>query len=215
MFLGRLALALACCLLPLAGWSETEHGRVCVLETTDSLRDLLVTSNAGWARGDSEALEASRRGLALIESGKSTAADWRLLNSSSSEQARTVLHLRLGLMLRQEDAGTATLHLQTAARGTGPVTRDPLLYVTLGELYIAEYQKAWTEKYSMDPESAEAAAAGSSLDLRAEAILDVLARAAALSGQSGARLRTLYVQRRGSETGLQEFVNSALSRPLP
>lgn len=128
--------------------------------------------------------------------------------------------------VREFEAGQTLARLLPALRRLGsPESKDPDAYAAVAAAYEVRYEgmRAEGEKVSRPWDAAEALAA--QLDLTADRLIDLYARAVAACGTRAAcqspravwlkRLTELYRLRRGgTDAGLEEMIRGALERPL-
>lgn len=173
-----------------------------------------------------DALNYAKKAIQLLESGK-TVNDWQPL--SGKDEALAYLHYTVGYLTVETDPASALSHLIKAAQTETPLKKSALTYGYIGGAYesgpyakLAEAYKVYTDK----EETPESKLALANINQVVDRMIDAYARAVALAGSDAAlatqkagwteRLTEWYKFRHNkSDAGMNEFVASVLSKPLP
>lgn len=204
---------------------------------TDEPNNLRVQIDLGYAgylaasakneQFNSTALDYARKAIQQIESGK-TPGDWAPFKGKDDTLA--YLHYAAGFLTLKTDPNQAIDSLLKAAQLESDIKKTASTYYFLAAAYESgPYKTLSTEyqaKYANKPETPESKAALEKLNVVMDRIIDAYARAIAAAGTDPktqqnrtdwtAKLSTYYKFRHeGSDTGMTEFINGALQKPLP
>ena len=173
------------------------------------------------------ALDSARKAIQQIEAGKAP-ADWAPFKGKDDTLA--YLHYAVGFLTLKTDPNQAIDSLLKAAQLESDIKKTASTYYFLAVAYESgPYKTLSTEyqaKYANKPETPESKAALEKLNVVMDRIIDAYARAIAAAGTDPktqqnrtdwtAKLSTYYKFRHeGNDTGMTEFINGALQKPLP
>jgi tetratricopeptide (TPR) repeat protein len=173
------------------------------------------------------ALDYARKAIQQIEAGKAP-AEWTPFKGKDDTLA--YLHYAVGFLTLKTDPNQAIDSLLKAAQLDSDIKKTASTYYFLAVAYESgPYKTLSTEyqaKYANKPETPESKAALEKLNVVMDRIVDAYARAIAAAGTDPktqqnrtdwtAKLSTYYKFRHeGSDTGMAEFINGALQKPLP
>jgi tetratricopeptide (TPR) repeat protein len=173
------------------------------------------------------ALDYARKAIQQIEAGKAP-ADWAPFKGKDDTLA--YLHYAVGFLTLKTDPNAAIDSLLKAAQLESDIKKTASTYYFLAAAYESgPYKTLSTEyqaKYANKPETPESKAALEKLNVVMDRIIDAYARAIAAAGTDPktqqnrtewtAKLSSYYKFRHeGSDTGMTDFINSALQKPLP
>lgn len=215
-------------------------GKALTAAEPDNLTVLLALTNAGYLNSisgkaankslDPDAINFARRALALIESGKGTPDDFKLLGAANKEEAVAGLNYRLGILSRGTSSDDAVNHLLKVAQSNSTLKNDPSLYFYLAQAYATgEYKRLaddYNTRFAGKEETDESRMAQAKLNASLDRILDAYARSVALNtktdaasvafkNETQATLANYYKQAKGSDAGLNEFISGSATRRLP
>lgn len=173
-----------------------------------------------------EAVQYARKGLQLLESGK-TLDDWGPLQNK--DVATAYLNYTIGALTVEKDPSAALKNLIKSAQFETPLKKSAFTYALIAGAYetgpYAKQSAEYKEKYSGKDETPESKLALANINQLVDRMIDGYARAVALAGtdsklapQKAAwneNLTNLYKYRHESETGLNEMIAGILSKPLP
>jgi hypothetical protein len=208
-----------------------EIGRESLKKNAENFYVLATLAQAGYAQaqaGDAslnaETIDYTKRAVALAEAEKFSNAD----PFASVAEARGFLNFALGWFLRGQAAADADAALVRAVKSGTRYKDDALTYNLLGIAILKQYAQVSTEyneKFGGKQASPEQQAMLQRVVRLSERAVDAYARAVALTTkpeqQEGrakmmAQLTQLYKNfHNGSEEGLNDFIASVLSKPLP
>jgi hypothetical protein len=208
-----------------------EIGREALKKNAENFYVLATLAQAGYAQaqaGDAslnaETIDYTKRAVALVEAEKFSNAD----PFASVAEARGFLNFALGWFLRGQAAADADAALVRAVKSGTRYKDDALTYNLLGIAILKQYAQVSTEyneKFGGKQASPEQQAMLQRIVRLSERAVDAYARAVALTTkpeqQEGrakmmAQLTQLYKNfHNGSEEGLNDFIASVLSKPLP
>jgi hypothetical protein len=208
-----------------------EIGRESLKKNAENFYVLATLAQAGYAQaqaGDAslnaETIDYTKRAVALVEAEKFSNAD----PFASVAEARGFLNFALGWFLRGQAAADADAALVRAVKSGTRYKDDALTYNLLGIAILKQYAQVSTEyneKFGGKQASPEQQAMLQRIVRLSERAVDAYARAVALTTkpeqQEGrakmmAQLTQLYKNfHNGSEEGLNDFIASVLSKPLP
>ncbi|HZH30776.1 MAG TPA: hypothetical protein VEY11_08430 [Pyrinomonadaceae bacterium] len=175
------------------------------------------------------ALGYAKRAIEMLEAGK-TPTEWVLFKSK--DEALAYLNFAVGeYMIKSDPAGAVAYYLKSFALDS-PVKTTAGAYARLAAAYqVGQYdplQKAFTAKYGGKPETEESKFALNNLNQVIDRVIDAYARAINLSAndtnpkvvaERKGWLETLTgfykFRNNDSVTGLDTFIASATSKPLP
>jgi hypothetical protein len=207
------------------GWS----GYLASTKNNDSFN----TEAAAYARQALQRIESGRQPMVLDANGKEVVS-WAPF--TSREDAIGGLNFALGSFatkLKKPEEAAVYFH-KAAQQQTGFTGKEPSTYANLGGAYaqFAEYKKLIQDYQTLVTKDANAAGSDEAkailarLDPMTDRIIDAYARAIALAGTNAnyatakadwmKRLTDFYKFRNNNaDTGLNEFVASVLSKPMP
>ncbi len=173
------------------------------------------------------ALGYAKRAIEMLEGGK-TPSEWVLFKSR--DEALGYLNFAVGeYMIKSDPAGAIPYYLKSLALES-PVKTTAAAYARLAAAYqVGQYdplQKDFTAKYGGKPETDESKFALNNLNQVMDRVIDAYARAVNLAGtdpklaeDKKVWLETLTgfykFRNNDSTTGLDAFIASATSKPLP
>lgn len=184
--------------------------------------DSAVAGKTGLA---SEASDYARLAIKLLESGKVAKPD----PFKNMEVARGFLNFALAWFVKDDKPLEAAAAFEKAVKADGPYRTDPSAYHRLGVSILkgefAQLSTQYNEKFGGKPSSPEQTAMLNRIQHLVEQTIDAYARAVALSTkpeQQEARakiltqLTALYKSfHNNSDAGLDEFIATVLSKPIP
>jgi len=182
-------------------------------------------SRAGRPTYDVEAVDYTRRAIALLDSDKLTKTD----PFTNKELGRGFLNFALGWFLRAKAPTEAAEAFVAAAKSDSTYKTNPATYNLLGNTIIkGEYTTLsveYNEKFGNKPPSPEQQAMLEKIMKVGERAIDAYARAIALTTQPDqqegkakilAQLTNLYKGfHNNSDAGLAELIAGVLAKPLP
>jgi hypothetical protein len=172
-------------------------------------------------------ISAIKRTLALIDSGK-TADTWYI--APNQAEAKRTLEFYAAYMTKEETPAETASVMRRLAESSLSLSKDPGTYYALGfSLYRSAYKKSYedyTALCSAKNSTPECDAAYKKTVDNLDRVMNAFARAIAFAkddqrsarfaAQSRTNLTELYKQtHNGSDEGLDQFIASVLSRPLP
>jgi tetratricopeptide (TPR) repeat protein len=173
-----------------------------------------------------DALGYARKAIAAIDAGK-VPTEWAPFKGKDDTLA--YLHFAVGYMTLKTAPDQAIDSFIKAASYQSDIKTNPRTFYALAAAYESGPYKtqsaAFQQMYGDKPETPASKAALEKVNVLIDRIVDAYARAIALAtdpgmAQSKAAWTTQFTnyykfRHEGSDTGLAEFVASALSRPLP
>ena len=175
--------------------------------------------------GNAEAVVYAKKAIQAISSGKAP-ENW--LPFKSKDDALGYLYYSLAYLERTSNPTDSLANAIKAAQFDSEIKKNSQTYVLIAQLYEAEYAKQSAEyekNFKGKDESPESKLAVANINQLVDRIIDALARAVATAGTDAnsqaqkakwlERAKELYVFRNKSETGLDQFVASVMSKPLP
>ena len=209
-------------------------GKQVMNENPDHLDSLIALGNAGYlAAGaknetyNTEALAYAHKAIQLVEGGKAPET-WAPFKGK--EDTLAYLYTTVGLLKLKSAPNEAIDALIKTAQLDSELKKVPLTYYYLALAYqngpyaklSADYQSRFADK----PETPESKAALEKLNQVMDRIVDAYARAVAAAGtdQQYAPTKTAWLntlttfykfRHENSDAGLNEFVASVMSKPLP
>jgi hypothetical protein len=180
---------------------------------------------AGDANLNDETIGYARRAIKLLEAGKLSKAD----PFKSMDIARGFLNSTLAWLVKEQLPVEAAAAYLKAAQSDSPYHTDPAVYHRMGVAILrgefAVLSQEYNEKYGAKPASVEQKQMFERLSRLIERTIDAYARAVALSTRPEqqeartrilAQLTSLYKNfHNNSEDGLNEFIATVLTKPLP
>ncbi|HLL16723.1 MAG TPA: hypothetical protein VK388_16820 [Pyrinomonadaceae bacterium] len=175
------------------------------------------------------ALGYAKRAIQMLEAGKSP-SEWVLFKSK--DEALAYLNFAVGeYMIKSEPAGAIPFYLKSLALESD-VKKTPAAYARLAAAYqVGQYdplQREFTAKYGGKPETDESKFALNNLNQVMDRVIDAYARAVNLAAndtnpkmvaEKKVWMETLTgfykFRNNDSVTGLDAFIASATSKPLP
>ncbi|HSD46832.1 MAG TPA: hypothetical protein VLB87_09410 [Pyrinomonadaceae bacterium] len=208
-----------------------EIGRASLKKDAENFYLLAALAQVGYAQaqaGDAsfseETIDYTKRAVALADAEKFSHAD----PFASVADARGFLNFALGWFLRAQAPVDADAALVRAVKSGSRYKDDPLTYNLLGIAILKEYTQVSTEyneKFGGKLGSPEQQAMLQRIVKLGERAVDAYARAVALStkpeqqearGKMMTPLTGLYKNfHNGSDDGLNEYIATVLSKPLP
>ena len=188
---------------------------------------VIASTEARNENFNAEAANYAQKAIQLIESGK-TPDSWSPFKSK--EDVLASLHYALGFYFLKPRPEEAIGYLIKAAQSDTDRKTAPSTYYYLAVAYQnGPYKRLsadYTKRFANQPETPESKAALESLNKVVDRIIDAYARAIALAGNDPQhqasktewtkRVTELYKFRHeNSDAGLNEFIASILSKPLP
>ena len=176
---------------------------------------------------NSTALDYARAAIQAIESGK-TPSEWAPFKGKDDTLA--YLNYAVGYLTLKTSPEQSIDSLLKAAQYESEIKKTPSTYYFLGVAYEAGPYKTLSAAYQKDfadkPETPASKAALEKLNVVMDRIVDAYARAIASAGTDPrteqsrkewlATMSTYYKFRHGgTDTGLTEFINGILQKPLP
>ena len=173
------------------------------------------------------ALEYARKAIREIESGK-TPGDWAPFKGKDDTLA--YLNYAVGFLTLKTSPDQALDSLLKAAQYESDIKKTASTYYFLAVAYESGPYKtlstAYQNTYANKPETPESKAALEKLNIVMDRIVDAYARAIAAAGTDPkteqsrkewlGRMANYYKFRHeGTDTGINEFIAAALSKPLP
>ena len=173
------------------------------------------------------ALEYARKAISEIESGK-TPTEWAPFKGK--DDTLSYLNYAVGYLTLKTTPDTAIDALIKAAQYESDIKKTPSTYYFLAVAYESGPYKtlsaAYQTNFANKPETPESKAALDKLNVVMDRIIDAYARAIASAGtdpktEQGrkdwlAAMSTYYKFRHGgADTGMTEFIATALQKPLP
>jgi tetratricopeptide (TPR) repeat protein len=173
------------------------------------------------------ALEYARKAISEIESGK-TPTEWAPFKGKDDTLA--YLNYAVGYLTLKSTPDTALDALIKAAQYDSDIKKTPSTYYFLAVAYESGPYKtlstAYQTQFANKPESPESKAALDKLNVVMDRIIDAYARAIAAAGTDPktdqsrkewlAAMTNYYKFRHGgTDTGMTDFITTALQRPLP
>jgi hypothetical protein len=204
-------------------------GKQLLTENPDDLATLYLLSFAainstttGDSKYDAEATAYAKKSLQLMEQGKTFVEGTPI---PQKDEKLAVLNYGLGLFTASNPSESAG-YLLKSAQINSPLKSNANIYVALAQNYEKEYEglaKDYADKYkdATAAETPEGKAAKDKVDAVTDRLIDAYARAVAYAGNDAKpawkdRLTELYKYRHeGSDAGLQEYISSITSKPLP
>jgi tetratricopeptide (TPR) repeat protein len=209
-------------------------GAKILAEDPNNLRVQIDLGYAGYLAASAKneqfnatALDYARKAIQQIDAGKSP-ADWAPFKGKDDTLA--YLHYAVGFLTLKTDPNQAIDSLLKAAQLESDIKKTASTYYFLAVAYESgPYKTLSTEyqaKFANKPETPESKAALEKLNGVMDRIIDAYARAIAAAGTDPktqqnrtdwtAKVSTYYKFRHeGSDTGMTEFINGALQKPLP
>ena len=180
---------------------------------------------AGNATLNAETIGYARKAIQLVDDGKVTKPD----PFKSIDLARGFLNSTLGWFLKDQSPVEAAAAFLKAIQSDSPYRNDPLIYHRLGIAILkgefAQVSAEYNEKYGAKEPSPEQKAMFERISHLGERAIDAYARAVALSTSPEqqelktkilAQLTALYKNfHNNSDAGLNELIESVLTKPLP
>ncbi|HEV8368639.1 MAG TPA: hypothetical protein VGQ39_11870 [Pyrinomonadaceae bacterium] len=176
---------------------------------------------------NTEALNAARKAVALLESGK-TIEDWQPL--AGRDVAIAYLNYTIGVFTVDSDPSAAVKNLIKAAQFETPLKASPFTYSIIAGAYetgaYAKQSEAYKANFSGKDESPESKLALANINQLIDRMIDGYARAVALAGadskfaaqkpQWTESLTTWYKFRNNnSDKGMTDLIAGILAKPLP
>ena len=209
-------------------------GAKILAEDPNNLRVQIDLGYAGYLAASAKneqynatALEYARKAIQQIEAGKAP-AEWAPFKGKDDTLA--YLHYAVGFLTLKSDPNGAIDSLLKAAQLESDIKTTPSTYYFLAAAYESgPYKTLSTEyqaKYANKPETPESKAALEKLNVVMDRIIDAYARALQIAANDPkteasrkewlTQLTNYYKFRHnGADTGITEFINSSMQKPLP
>jgi tetratricopeptide (TPR) repeat protein len=209
-------------------------GAKILTDEPDNLRAQIDLGYAGYLAAsakdethNTEALGYARKAIQAIESGKAP-SEWAPFKGKDDTLA--YLNYAVGYLTLKSTPDQAIDSLLKAARYESDIKKTPSTYYFLAVAYETGPYKtmstAFQTQYANKPETPESKAALEKLYVVMDRMIDAYARAIAAAGTDPkteqsrkewlAQLTNYYKFRHeGSDAGINEFIQGALTRPLP
>ena len=209
-------------------------GKVVIAEEPDHLDSLIALGTAGYlaasARNtsfDKEAIAYAKRAIQLLEAGK-VPDKWDPYKRKDDTLA--YLYSTIGVLQLKPTPNEAIEPLIKSAQLESELKKQPLTYYYLAQAYqagpYAKLSADFQAKFGGKPETPESKQALEKLNQVIDVMIDANARAVALAGSDAQyaqsktawlnNLTTFYKFRhQDSDAGLNEFIASVVSKPLP
>jgi hypothetical protein len=172
------------------------------------------------------ALEYARKALQLLDAGK-TVEDWSPL--SGKDSAVAYLNFTIGTLTLEKEPENALKNLIKSAQFETPLKKSPFTYAYIAGAYetgaYAKQSEAYKSLYGGKDETPESKLALANINQIVDRMIDGYARAVALAGNDPAfaqqkpvwqeSLSSWYKYLHKSDAGMNEFVASVMSKPLP
>ena len=173
------------------------------------------------------ALDYARKAIQAIESGKQPTA-WAPFKGKDDTLA--YLHYAVGFLTLKSSPDSAIDSLLKAAQYDSDIKKTPSTYYFLAAAYESGPYKTLSSSYQTEfagkPETPASKAALEKLNVVMDRIVDAYARAIASAGTDPkteqsrkewmTQMSNYYKFRHeGSDTGMMEFINTVLQKPLP
>jgi hypothetical protein len=200
----------------------------------DYLRAQIDLGYAGYLAASSkdeshtaDALMYARKAIQTIESGKAP-SEWAPFKGKDDTLA--YLNYAVGFLTLKTNPDQALDSLLKAAQYESDIRRTPSTYYFLAVAYETGPYKtlstAYQTNFANKPETPESKAALEKLNVLMDRIIDAYARAIQTAGTDPkteqnrkewlAAMTTYYKFRHGgTDTGITEFINSSMQKPLP
>jgi len=176
---------------------------------------------------NADSLTYAKKAIQLLESGK-TVDNWQPF--SGRDEALAYLNYTIGALTLEQDPASALTSLIKAVQFETQLKKSPLPYAYIGGAYesgpYAKQSDDYKTKYQGKDETPESKLALANINQIVDRMIDAYARAVAAAGndakyQTGKTawtdsLTTWYKYRHNqSDAGMNEFVATVLSKPLP
>lgn len=209
-----------------------EIGRLALRKEPEDFFTLGVMTEAGYDNAvagngslNAETVVCARKAIQLIDDGKVAKPD----PFKNIDTARGFLNYALGSLLKDQSPVEAAAAFSKAVQSDSQFHTDPLAYHRLGAAILkgefSQVSAEYNEKFGNKPASAEQEAMFERISRLAERAIDAYARAVALStspiqqeakSKILAQLTALYKTfHNNSDAGLNELIETVLSKPLP
>lgn len=208
-------------------------GKEILVDEPDNVKVVIDMGANGYLVGPlndaqltADAIEYARKGLQMLESGK-TVDDWTPLQNK--DVATAYMNYTIGSLTVEKDPSGALKHLIKSAQFETPLKKSAFTYALIAGAYETGPYAKQSEAYKIyldKPETPESKLALANIHQIVDRMIDGYARAVALAG-SDAKLATQKTawneslkqwykfRNNDSETGMAEMVASILSKPLP
>ena len=209
-------------------------GAKILAEDPNNLRVQIDLGYAGYLAASAKneqynatALEYARKAIQQIDAGKAP-ADWAPFKGKDDTLA--YLHYAVGFLTLKSDPNGAIDSLLKAAQLESDIRKTASTYYFLAAAYESGPYKtlstAYQSQFADKPETPQSKAALEKLNVIIDRIIDAYARAIAAAGTDPkteqsrkewlAQMTNYYKFRHdGSDAGINEFIATALQRPLP
>ena len=185
----------------------------------------LDSALTGKATSNAETIDYLKRAIKLLDGNAVTKPN----PFESIEFARGFMNAGLGSLLKDQSPVEAAAAFLNAAKSESSFRTDAIIYHRLGVAILkgefAQLSLEYNQKFGNKESSAEQRAMGERLQKLVERAIDAYARAVALSkspqqqearGKILEQLTALYKGfHNNSDAGLNEFISTVLSRPMP
>jgi tetratricopeptide (TPR) repeat protein len=205
--------------------AEDPNDLLVIRQTAVAGFNLGLTGNSA---GNTESANYARRTLQLLEAGKGF-EEGKPLDPKIKDENIGLFNYALGYFSLKSNPTEAIGYLLKAAQTESTFKKDPQTYIWLANAYqTGPYKKLSDEfeaNYRGKEETPESKAALENLNQVIDRIMDASARAIALATdpkfatvktQLMTQLTSFYKFRHNdSDAGMQEFISSVLSKPIP
>ncbi len=210
-----------------------ELGRQILADEPENLRVLIDLGYAGYPAsriGDTfkaDSLTYANKAIQMLEAGKAPDV---LVPYASKDEALGYLHNTIGVLTLGKDPAGSLRHFLKAAQLQGKLKSDPITYSYVADAYTsgpyATLSADYNARFKDKDETPESKLALANLNQVIDRIIDAYARAVALNGTDAANQERKKVwldtltgyykfRNKDSDAGLNEFIASVMSKPLP
>ena len=209
-------------------------GAKILADEPDNLRTQIDLGYAGYLAAsaknetyNADALNYARKAIQAIEAGK-TPSEWAPFKGKDDTLA--YLNYAVGFLTLKTTPDQAIDSLLKAAQYDSDIKKTPSTYYFLAVAYESGPYKtlstAYQSQYANKPETPQSKAALEKLNVIIDRIIDAYARAIAAAGTDpkteqsrkewlGQMTNYYKFRHEGSDAGINEFIATALQRPLP
>jgi hypothetical protein len=219
-------------------WTKKDYpeafrmGKEILAKDPENLKVLVALGTNGYLVASNpqlvpDALNYARKALGLIEGGKSL-ENWAPL--TGKEAALAYLNFTIGTLTVEKDPSNALKNLIKAAQFETPLKKSPYTYAYIAAAYetgpYAKQSEQYKTMYGGKDETPESKLALANINQLVDRMIDGYARAVALAGADTnlAKAKTGWTEslttwykylHNNSDAGMNEFVASIVSKPLP
>lgn len=209
-----------------------EIGKQILAKEPENLKVLVDLGTNGFvllplknAQLNAESLDYARKGLQLIESGK-TVEDWGPL--VNKDNAVAYLNFTIGAQSVEKDPVNALKFLLKSAQLETPLKKSPFTYAYIAGAYetgaYAKQSEAYKATYGGKDETPESKLALVNIHQIVDRMIDAYARAVKLAGPDNAAQKAVWLEslttwykfrNNNSDAGMNELIAGILDKPLP